>query len=91
MSTGCLGLGAMPKPPRLWQGLEVSLDLVEAVVGVRDSVGRVQCRAVLSVPLVLSLRAFLSPHGVRVAPHHSPEDHGAARRQRGWGQPGARL
>ena len=59
------------------------------MAGVRGSEGRVLCRAGLSVPAVLSLRPFWSPHGVSVAPLHSAEAHGAGRRQRGCGQPGA--
>lgn len=39
--------------------------------------GLVLCWALLSVPPLLSLRATLSPHGVSVAPHHRPDDHGA--------------
>lgn len=51
--------------------------MVEAVMVGRDSMGRVLCWALLSVPALLSLRATLSPHGVSVAPHHSPEVDGA--------------
>lgn len=54
----------------------MSLDMVEAVIARRDSMGLVLCGALLSVPLLLSLRPALSPHGVSVAPHHSAEVHG---------------
>ena len=84
MSTMCIGQGAVQKPWRLWQGLGMSLNLVEAVVGVWDSMGRVLRQALLSVPLLLSPWAFSSPHGVSVALHHSAEVHRAARAQRGW-------
>lgn len=67
----------------------MSLAMVEAVIVRRGSMGLVLCWALLSVPPLLSLRAALSPHGVSVAPHGSPEVHGAARRPKGWGQPGA--
>lgn len=65
----------------------MSLELVEAVVGVRDSVSK-DIAGLCWVPAVLSVRAFSSPHGVGVAGLHRREDPGS-QQAKGWGQPGA--